>query len=234
MRVRDGIILFLTLAASAACSKKPQECNLVASIIDDDDSALSVAAAGMGPDPQTVVSSARDIAAIEDKLVGDLGALTITSPDVKKGSDDYIAVAKDLSTAMKSVSDALDKLAGNMDAKTDPISRAMSAMQKLQDRCDAKTGLAECTKLRSVRMPTIDAGNPTVAAEELNAFSTHLQSINATDDDVKKDLSEYESVLADDIAYLKALSKFQTSIQQLKVRSEQATAAINTACTGSP
>jgi hypothetical protein len=229
-----ALVLLGAVLAVGACTKKPKECKQVVNIIDDDDDKLSVAAAGMGSDPQSVIKSARDIAGIEDKLAADLGALTITTPDVKKGSDDYVSVAKDLSTAMKSIADALDKVAGNMDAKTDPVSRALIAQQKLQDRCDDKPKLPECKKLRETRVPKIDADNPTVTAEELNALLARFQGLTITDDEVKNDLDDYEAVLSDVIAYLKTLTSYQTSIQQLKVRSEQATAEINTACTGSP
>ena len=119
----------------SACSKKPQECKQIIGIIDDDDQQVEVAAAGRGPDPSQNAKAATDLAAAEDKIVADLSALTITTVDLKKGSDDYVAAAKDASTALKKVAAPLMKFAGSMSAGTDPYSRLDGSKAKIIQRC---------------------------------------------------------------------------------------------------
>jgi hypothetical protein len=241
------------VATTQGCSKKPQECRQIVNIIDDDDQAAQVAAAGMSsPDGQQFAKAATDLAAAEDKVAADLGALTITSPDVKKGSDDYIALAKDASAALKKNAAPIAQFSGNLAAGTDPFTRITDAVKKLVDRCvavaadEAKQGakggdataaatdkktVSGCVQILAlIQNPPANSDNPATEADALNAWLKLLQGVAINDKDVQSDASALESVVQDNIAFDQALSSLVTSFNQFKVRADQVTGEINTAC----
>lgn len=222
----------VALALGAGCSKKPQECKAVINVIDDDDTAIQAAAAGFGMDLSQSATAAKNISQVETKLAGDLKAITVTSPDLKKGVDDYVAAANDAAAATSKIADPLAKLGGNMAAGTDPFTRVTTSVGKIVDHCTQKgANLPECVKiLETIKAAPTNIDNPSVEAEALNAWLGQLKAISPSDAGVKQDLADLESVVQDNIDADQAISGFLTSMQSLKVKSDAATNEINTAC----
>ena len=68
----------------------------------------------------------------------------------------------------------------------------------------------------------------------MNAFLVQVKAVPLTDPDMKTEIASFIRYAQDLIDADLAIAAFQTASQQVQVRADQATAEINTTCTGSP
>jgi hypothetical protein len=222
----------LVLMLVAGCSKRPQECKQVIDLIDDDDQAVQAAVAGFGMDLSQSAQAAKQLSQVETKLANDLKALTITTPDLKKGVDDYVAAANDAAADTGKIADPMAKLGGNMAAGTDPFSRITTAVNKMVTYCQGSGANHEdCQKVGlAMKQAPTNIDNPQTEAEALNAWLATLKAITPSDAGMKQDLADLESVVQDNIDADTSIATFVTAMKQLKVKADVATNEINTAC----
>ena len=111
MRVRGSLLLLALLAAPAVgCGKmkKTTECNAFIEKVNTSLKEIEKHTNTKGTDQKAAAQDMKKLAGLYDKLASDVAALGVTTPDLKKHSDDYQAMAKKAAETARQVAEAVE------------------------------------------------------------------------------------------------------------------------------
>lgn len=233
MRTAFGsVALALAFAfAAAGCSKKPEECKLLISTIDDDDQKI-VETLGVGAHAAKaaeIQAVATDLATLEDKLAVDVGALKLTVPELAKLAGEYKAFAIDAAAAARDTASTMGEVIA-YEPKVDPA-RADGVPQKMRAAADKMTGRCtarkstECVKLFDKMKKLLDAANKAQdledQAKQIDAFVAELKAATLRDAELKADLDELAKSMNDAASVLRQAAALRAKIATSKAQLDQ-------------
>jgi hypothetical protein len=111
MRVRGSLLLLALLAVLAVgCGKmkKTTECNAFIEKVNTSLKEIEKHTNTKGTDQKAAAQDMKKLAGLYDKLASDVAALGVTTPDLKKHSDDYQAMAKKAAETARQVAEAVE------------------------------------------------------------------------------------------------------------------------------
>ena len=111
MRARGYLFLLALLAVPAAgCGKmkKTTECNAFIEKVNTSLKEIEKHTNTKGTDQKAAAQDMKKLAGLYDKLASDVAALGVTTPDLKKHSDEYQAMAKKAAATARQVAEAVE------------------------------------------------------------------------------------------------------------------------------
>jgi len=196
-----------------ACSKKPRDCTELIDTIDDDDKPVAqlLATGATLTNVKDIGDSARSLAALEDKMRGDLGALKLTDADVVAVEKQYGEFAEAAAGAARDTADVMDRVAAYQPtvdpSKSDSVPQKMrAAADKMHDRCVAKKS-NECVALfEQMKAILADADKATSwsdSATAIDAFVAKLGALTLKDTELEADVTTFAATMKDSAAALR-------------------------------
>jgi hypothetical protein len=233
--------LGLALGLALGCAKRPPECNAVIDTITQDDREIETISAKATADAKELAPVIRNAARVEDKLAGELAALSISTPDLATDVKGYEAFAHELSAAAVAMADLLDALA-SMRARADGlVADRDAALAKLGERCRA-TKSAACRRLDDATKPldTIPDDAPyDDQAKTVDGVAAAIRDLHSDDREIDADATAYAKVLSDNAALLRDFASFspkiaasQDALSKAIAKEQPLTDGINTLCIG--
>ena len=135
MRTGSGLMVFI-LASAAICGgcskmKKTTECNAFIEKVNTSLKEIEKHTNSKGTDQKTAASDMKKLGDLYDKLATDVGALGVSTPELKKHSAEYQAMAKKAADTARQVAEAVET--NNLD-KAQAAQKEFDSIVKHEDQ----------------------------------------------------------------------------------------------------
>lgn len=103
------LVSFAVAASGCARRRRARECNAFIDKVNGALTEINQYTDTTGVDDATVVQHMKKLSQLYDQLAGEIGAMQIRTPDLKKGADEYQSMARSASAAARHMADAFEK-----------------------------------------------------------------------------------------------------------------------------